>query len=357
FRDRAVFGFREGFGEGFERGFGRGFVNGRAIPRGWNFARTTDLSARNLAQRRVTPTVAQVSAMRTVNSPLQQPTRNFADVHQVRTTQPGAIARTRPTIGDSVPALKRDWKLPTVPRPGVPTPVAPPFASKGHSSEARAFGTSPGGHPTDTRSGQSVRPMPGGAVPPHATATPPTGHPTDTRARGTASGVPQGGHPTDFRGARPGQDFPLSAQRGAGSNPSHPTDRRSGVSSQPSGRSFRDTNPYTNSPRVPQSRYSDRSGPGNGSPWSSPRANPYTNTPRAPEPRYSDRSRSGDGGRSVLRPFFQPLNQPHPQPHIQSAPSAPRTQAPSHPAPSHPAPSHSTPSQPQSGGHRDHGHP
>jgi hypothetical protein len=313
FHDR-VFGFQNTFYRG---GFRNGFDPHGGV-HGWNFARSTDLTSRNLSHRFVTPTSAQVQAMTTVKSPTEQPMRNFAGVHQIRTAQPVGMARTRPTIGDSVPALRRDWKQPTV--PGVPQPVVPPYASKGHSSQSR---------------GPSV--------------------PMDRQVAGARTP-----HPSDSRGAQAGRDFPMNAQRGTGSTgSSHPTDRRSeGFSSggsDPRVGGGEHSNPAWNAPRNNPETRSSR--PYSYSPYSGRGANPESSRPQTY--RY-DRGR-GDGGRDVLRPFFQPFNDQR---------SAPRSSTPHYEAPTHSAPSshsappaHSSPpphsssshsSSSSQGGHRDH---
>ena len=203
FRDH-VFGFGAGPGFGFRGGFGvpRGGVVGSAIPRhfgGWNYARVSDLRSHNLSQLRQSPSASQIQGMSLASTPRQQPTRDFSSFRAAPNAT--AIARTGPTIGDSVPELRRNWKMaPVNPVPPLGTPGGA-LASRGNlattGAESRATETRP-------------------STAPHTTL-----HPTDTRG-----------------GARPGVDFPVN---GGAQTGTHPTDRRDSFSERSTG--------HTNVPR------------------------------------------------------------------------------------------------------------
>lgn len=157
--------FAPGFG--YANTWGRGYAVPRGTAGGWNYVRAGDLSAHNLARLRVNPTPAQVRALQVGGSSLQQPNRTFTAWHDVPTR---AVARKGPTIGDSVPALRRDWNLPPVPGTAG-APEGPPYSRRGQSTHSRDVRPSRGyssnlttgsssaprkDHPTDHRSPETL---------------------------------------------------------------------------------------------------------------------------------------------------------------------------------------------------------
>ena len=96
---------------------------GHAIPRAgsgsWIYARQGDMTARDLARRRVEMDPASLAQVRVVGSPRARLTRDLrvAEAPPARTAVP-RTARTKPTPGDTVPELRGDNQT-TIPFPVV----------------------------------------------------------------------------------------------------------------------------------------------------------------------------------------------------------------------------------------------
>jgi hypothetical protein len=168
----------------------RSHVRGHAVPRGtivtetspWVYTRRGDVTAPDLARRRLADASEAAADVRLIESPRARLTREFAPVADHAAAPERAVprnVRTRPTPGDTVPELRSD------PMTTIPFPVArrrPREGEQRGTDEARE----PGVARAAPRRWERIAPL---AAAPAPAAPAETTHPTDVRTPTRALGI------------------------------------------------------------------------------------------------------------------------------------------------------------------------